>query len=170
MTRRSVRLLKPKALRKGSKLAVVCPSSPADPAAISAGIAELLRLGFLAEESAPLSAQGYFAGAHKQRLRQFQKPFKEKSISGAVAARGGYGANYLIDLQLATSLIGPKCLIGFSDLNIIQLLLLESRQWAGFYGPMVAAGFARRDCSRSQLIRPHKLVGTERIANLSRSD
>jgi muramoyltetrapeptide carboxypeptidase len=141
MTRRSGQLLKPKALCKGSKLAVVSPSSPADHIAISAGVAELHRLGFLVEEPVPLSAQGYFAGAHKERLRQFQKPFKEKSISGAVAARGGYGANYLIDLKLTKGLVVPKCLIGFSDLNILQLLLLQSLHWAGFYGPMIAAGF-----------------------------
>jgi muramoyltetrapeptide carboxypeptidase len=141
MSRRSTQVLKPRALRKGSKLAVVSPSSPADPAAISAGIAELGRLGFRAEEPAQLPPQGYFAGAHKERLRQLQKPFREKSVSGVVASRGGYGANYLIDLQLTKGLGGPKCLIGFSDLNIIQLLLLGTRHWAGFYGPMAAAGF-----------------------------
>jgi muramoyltetrapeptide carboxypeptidase len=141
MSRRSTQLLKPRALRKGSKLAVVSPSSPAEAAAISAGIAELRRLGFVVEESAQLPSQGYFASGHKERLRQLQKAFREKSIGGVVAARGGYGANYLIDLQLAEGLGGPKCLIGFSDLNIIQLLLLETRHWAGFYGPMAATGF-----------------------------
>ena len=141
MSRRSTQLLKPRPLRKGSKLAVVSPSSPAEPAAISAGIAELRRLGFLVEEPAPLSPQGYFAGGHPERLRQFRKAFTEKSVGGVIATRGGYGANYLIDLNLTTSISGPKCLIGFSDLNIIQLLLLESRGWAGFYGPMVADGF-----------------------------
>jgi len=141
MSRRSAQLVKPKALRKGSRVAVVSPSSPADPAAISEGIAELRRLGFVVDEPAPLPQEGYFAGGHKERLRQFQKPFRENSISGVVASRGGYGANYLIDLQLTTSIAGPKCLVGFSDLNIIQLLLLETRHWAGFYGPMAAAGF-----------------------------
>jgi len=141
MSRRTFQLLKPRALRKGSKLALVSPSSPADAAAISAGICELRRLGFVVEEPAPLTAEGYFAGGQKERLRQFRKAFDEKSVGGVVAARGGYGANYLIDLQLTTSLFGPKCLIGFSDLNIIQLLLLEARCWAGFYGPMAAAGF-----------------------------
>ena len=141
MSRRQAQLLKPRALRKGSKLAVVSPASPAEPAAISSGVAELRRLGFLVEEPTPLSPQGYFAGGHQERVRQFRKAFTEKSVGGVVASRGGYGSNYLIDLQLTTSLVGPKCLVGFSDLNIIQLLLLECRQWAGFYGPMAAAGF-----------------------------
>jgi muramoyltetrapeptide carboxypeptidase len=141
MSRRSTQLVKPRALRKGSRLAIVSPSSPAEPSAISAGIAELSRLGFVVDGPSPLSQEGYFAGGHKERLRQFQKPFREKSVSGVVASRGGYGANYLTDLQLAKGLGGPKCLIGFSDLNIIQILLLQTRHWAGFYGPMAAAGF-----------------------------
>ena len=141
MSRRAVLLQKPKALRKGSRLAVVSPSSPADPAAVSAGVTELRRLGFLVEEFAPLAPQGYFAGPHEELVRQFRKRFSTKNIDGVIAARGGYGANYLIDFNLATSLVGPKCLIGYSDLNIIQLALYQVRSWAGFYGPMVAAGF-----------------------------
>lgn len=141
MSRRSVLLQKPKALRKGSRIAVVSPSSPAEPAAVSEGIAELRRLGFLVEEQPPLAPQGYFAGPHEEIVRQFRKKFSDKSVDGVIATRGGYGANYLIDLKLGTSLFGPKCLIGYSDLNIIQLLLFQVRGWAGFYGPMVAAGF-----------------------------
>jgi muramoyltetrapeptide carboxypeptidase len=141
MSRRSVLLQKPRALRKGSRIAVISPSSPADAAAVSAGIAELRRLGFLLEEPPPMAPQGYFAGPHEELIRQFRKRFSDKSVDGVIATRGGYGANYLIEFNLATSLVGPKCLVGYSDLNIIQLLLYQVRSWAGFYGPMVAAGF-----------------------------
>ena len=141
MTRRSTQLLKPRALGTGSKLAIVSPSSPGEPDALSSGIAELRRLGFEVEEPEPLVSQGYFAGERKERLRQFQSSFRQKSVSGVVASRGGYGANYLIDSDVAKGLGGPKCLIGFSDLNILQLLLLKARRWVGFYGPMAAAGF-----------------------------
>ena len=141
MKRRSIYLEKPKALREGARIAVASPSSPAEPAAVAAGMAELRRLGFQVEELPPLPPQGYFAGVHAELVRQFRKPFHDKNVDGVVAARGGYGANYLVDFNLATSLFGPKCLIGFSDLNVIQLLMYEVRSWAGFYGPMVAAGF-----------------------------
>ena len=134
-------LEKPKALRKGARLGIVSPSSPADPAAMSAGVAELRRLGFQVEEPAPMEPQGYFAASHNERLQQFCKTVHDKRIDGVIAARGGYGANYLVDFRLATRLPGPKCIVGFSDLSIIQLLLGEARGWAGFYGPMVAAGF-----------------------------
>ena len=141
MKRHIQKLQRPKALKKGSRLGIVSPSSPAEPAAISAGIAELRRLGFQVEEPAPVVPQGYFAASHEERLQEFSGTVHNKSIDGVVATRGGYGANYLIDFRLASRLQGPKCIVGFSDLNILQLLLGEVRGWAGFYGPMVAAGF-----------------------------
>ena len=141
MTRRSRKLQKPKALRKGSRIGIVSPSSPAEPTSIAAGIAELTRLGFVVEEPAEMKPEGYFAGSGKQRIDQFCRIVHNKGIDGVIASRGGYGANYLIDFDFATRLQGPKCVIGFSDVNILQILLTEVRQWAGFYGPMVAAGF-----------------------------
>jgi len=141
MKRHIPKLEKPKALRKGSRLGVVSPSSPGEASAIAAGVAELHRLGFQIEEPAPMEPQGYFAGSHTERLQQFCKTVHDKNIDGVIAARGGYGANYLFDARLSTRLLGPKCMVGFSDFNIIQLLMAEVRGWAGFYGPMVAAGF-----------------------------
>lgn len=141
MTRHLPRLQKPRALRKGSRLGIVFPSSPAEGAAMSAGIAELRRLGFEVENPEPLHSQGYFSAGHEERLQQFCRTVHNKQLDGVVAARGGYGANYLIDFRLATRLHAPKCMVGFSDFNILQLLLTELRGWAGFYGPMVAAGF-----------------------------
>lgn len=140
--RRSVqKLLKPKALKKGARIGIVSPSSPAEASAIAAGIEELRRLGFAVKEPAAMDTQGYFAGSHKERLEQFCNTVHDQNVDGVIATRGGYGANYLIDFRLATRLQGPKCMVGYSDLNILQFLMLEVRGWAGFYGPMVAAGF-----------------------------
>ena len=141
MKRHIPKLQKPKALRKGSRLGIVSPSSPAEATAIAAGVAELRRLGFQVEEPVPLEPQGYFAASHNERLQQFCKAVHDKHVDGVIAARGGYGANYLIEFKLGMRLQGPKCMVGFSDFNIIQLLMAEVRGWAGFYGPMIATGF-----------------------------
>jgi len=141
MTRSIQKLQKPKALKKGARIGIVSPSSPAEAAAIAAGMEELRRLWFVVEEPAAMDAQGYFAGGHEERFQQLCKAMQNKNVDGLIATRGGYGANYLIDFRLATRLQGPKCIVGFSDLNILQTLLLGMRGWAGFYGPMVAAGF-----------------------------
>jgi muramoyltetrapeptide carboxypeptidase len=140
MTRRSARLQKPKALRKGSRLAVVSPSSPADVMVIAAGIGELLRLGFQVEEFHALEPEGYFAATHKQRLLQLANALSNKNVDGVIATRGGYGANYLLDGKWLRKTRQPKCVIGYSDLTILQCALLAQRGWTSIYGPMVASG------------------------------
>jgi len=59
---------KPKALRNGSRVAVFAPASPADQLDVTAGIAELRRLGF---EFAPVQLpgrEGYFAAPAGERF------------------------------------------------------------------------------------------------------
>ena len=88
MKRHIPRLQKPPALRKGSRLGVVFPSSPGDAAGITAGVAELKRLGFQVEEPAQMESVGYFAATHSERLKQFSKTVNDKHVDGVIAARG----------------------------------------------------------------------------------
>lgn len=134
---------KPKALRNGSKVAVFAPASPADQLDVTAGIAELRRLGF---EFAPVQLpgpEGYFAAPAGERLDAFLKAARDPQIAGLVALRGGYGAAYLLDSDLYSQLEEPKCVIGFSDLTSLQIYLWQMCGWVTFQGPMVAAGLNR---------------------------
>lgn len=134
---------KPKALRNGSKVAVFAPASPADQLDVTAGIAELRRLGF---EFAPVQSpgpEGYFAAPAGERLDAFLKAARDPRIAGLVALRGGYGAAYLLDCDLCSQLEEPKCVIGFSDLTSLQIYLWQMCGWVTFQGPMVAAGLNR---------------------------
>ena len=83
------------------------PSSPADAAAISAGIAELRRIGFDVENPSRSSPWIFFHG-HEERLQQFCRTVHDKKLDGVISLRGGYGSNYLIDFDLVTRLHGPK--------------------------------------------------------------
>ena len=141
MKRRPGPLQKPKALRKGSRLSVVSPSSPAEPEAITAGIRELTRLGYQVDPPSVGVSEGYFADQHANRAAFFGKALQDRKTQGVIAARGGYGANYLLDFPFARKIGSPKGLVGYSDLNVLQLYLLQAWRWVGFYGPMVAAGF-----------------------------
>jgi muramoyltetrapeptide carboxypeptidase len=134
---------KPKALRKGSKVAVFAPSSPAEQLEVTAGLAELRRLGY---EFIPVQlpgAEGYFAASRESRREAFLKAARHPEIAALVALRGGYGANYLLDSDLCTELQVPKCVIGFSDLTSLQTYLWQMCGWVTFLGPMVAAGLNR---------------------------
>jgi muramoyltetrapeptide carboxypeptidase len=134
---------KPKALRKGSKVAVFAPASPAEQLDVTAGLAELRRLGY---EFTPVQlpgAEGYFAASRESRRDGFLKAARHPDIAGLIALRGGYGANYLLDNDLSTQLRDPKCVIGFSDLTSLEIYLWEKCGWVTFHGPMVAAGLNR---------------------------
>ena len=134
---------KPKALRNGSKVAVFAPASPADQLDVTAGIAELRRLGF---EFAPVQSpgsEGYFAAPARERREAFVKAARTQEIAGLVALRGGYGATYLLDSDLCAQLDEPKCVIGFSDLTCLQIYLWQMCGWITFHGPMIANGLNR---------------------------
>jgi len=134
---------KPNALRKGSKVAVFAPASPAESLDVTSGLAELRRLGY---EFIPVQlpgSEGYFAASTESRLEAFLKAARQPQIAGLMALRGGYGANYLLDNNLSTQLLDPKCVIGFSDLTSLQVYLWQKCGWVSFLGPMVAAGLNR---------------------------
>ena len=134
---------KPRALRKGSKVAVFAPSSPAEQFEVTAGLAELRRLGY---EFTPVQlpgSEGYFAASTASRLEGFLKAARHPEIAGLIALRGGYGSNYLLGNDLGSQLQEPKCVTGFSDLTSLQIYLWQRCGWVTFHGPMVAAGLNR---------------------------
>ena len=100
---------KPQALRKGSKIAVFAPASPAEQLDVTAGLAELRRLGY---EFTPVQlpgTEGYFAASTESRREGFLKAVRQQDIAGLMALRGGYGANYLLEKDLSCQLLEPKC-------------------------------------------------------------
>jgi len=131
----------PRALRPGGKIALVSPSSPAEPPRLQAGIAELEALGFRVTAPASSSGQGYFASSVEQRSRDFGTAVVDPEVAGVIAVRGGYGSNYVLDHLPVTAKTPPVCLVGYSDLTYVQVFLWERFGWRSFYGPMVAAGF-----------------------------
>ncbi|MBV9885445.1 MAG: hypothetical protein JO119_02755, partial [Acidobacteria bacterium] len=65
--REATSVRKPKALRVGSRLAVIAPASPGNKEPEERGVAELLRLGFAVELGGPRASQGYFAASAVER-------------------------------------------------------------------------------------------------------
>jgi muramoyltetrapeptide carboxypeptidase len=130
---------KPKALRQGSRFAVIAPASPGKTDRVAAGQRELERLGFSVTLPENLLPDGYFASSANARHREFLTALADPASDALIATRGGYGSVYLLDYGLAKSL-PLKPLIGFSDLTTLQIYLWQKHRWTGFYGPMLAAG------------------------------
>lgn len=135
---------KPRALQRNARVALFAPASPARPDKITAGVAELRRLGFSVRDYAESASEGYFAATAARRAAEFSSALGDKEIDALVAIRGGYGSNYLLQQTLAET-AQPKIIVGFSDLTTLQIYLWQRRGWISFYGPMVAAGFDAGD-------------------------
>jgi muramoyltetrapeptide carboxypeptidase len=131
---------KAKALERGARVAVFAPASPGNEAQVKAGVAELRRLGFVAELPAAERPEGYFAASAEARRAEFLRLLDDSNVDGLIGLRGGYGANYLLDASLASAVGEPKAVIGFSDLTSLQIFLWQQCRWVTFYGPMAAAG------------------------------
>jgi len=138
----SMHARKPKALRDGSRIAVIAPASPGYAEPEERGVAELQRLGFAVEPGGSRTSQGYFAAGAAERRAELLRALRDPKIDALISLRGGYGSNYLLDDALAAEIgaVAPKCLIGFSDVTSLQIFLWQKLGWTSIYGPMVAAG------------------------------
>lgn len=141
-------LLKPKALSQGSRIAVIAPASSAKAERIDGGIAAVRRLGFEAVEGKHLRGRApqYFSGTVEERLGDFHAAFADPEIDGIICSRGGYGSNYLLDhVDLELVRANPKPLFAYSDMTVLQNVLLDRTGLVSFHGPMAAADFYRED-------------------------
>ena len=144
-------LRRPRALRRGDRVALLAPASPIASEVFERGVRELRDVGFepVFDERA-LAATGYLAGPAPQRAAAFQQAWEDPGIAGIVAVRGGYGSAQLLPLLDAAVLRGgAKPLLGCSDLTALLTYLTTCCGVVGFHGPMLvnlaqgAAGYDR---------------------------
>jgi muramoyltetrapeptide carboxypeptidase len=140
--------VRPAALRAGARLAVLSPASTPNPQQVQRGIERLEAMGYKpvlyghALDRGPL----YYAGTREDRLANLHAAFADPEIEGILCTRGGWGSAELLP-YLDTDLIraNPKAFIGYSDHTSLHCWLQNETRLVTFYGPMVAADFARED-------------------------
>jgi muramoyltetrapeptide carboxypeptidase len=137
------RILKPRAITFGSRIALISPASSAKATATRRGVRELGRLGFethlVGKSERP---EGYFSGSVHGRGAELLTALLGSLNQGVFCIRGGYGSAYLVESLGKLRGARPKVLLGYSDITCLQLALWRRFRWVSFYGPMVAVGFA----------------------------
>jgi muramoyltetrapeptide carboxypeptidase len=144
----AVNLLKPPALRAGSRLAVIAPASSAKIERVDLGMSAIRSLGYEVVEGRHLRGRSpqYFSGTVAERLEDFHTAFTDSSVDAVVCSRGGYGSNYLLEhIDLSVVRANPKPFFAYSDMTVLQNWLLDRTGLVSFHGPMVAADFYRQD-------------------------
>jgi muramoyltetrapeptide carboxypeptidase len=138
-------LRRPRALRRGDRVAIVAPASPFARAEFDAGVAELSALGFepVYDESV-FEREMYVAGSAEVRARALQRAWEDTSITALVAARGGYGSVQLLPLLDGAAFRSQaKAFVGYSDNTSLLTWLTQQQGLVSFHGPMLEGRFAR---------------------------
>ncbi|MER7840055.1 LD-carboxypeptidase [Streptomyces sp. NPDC096040] len=138
-------LVRPSRLTPGARVAVVAPSGPVVEERLQAGL-DILRGWDLDPVVAPHALAkdgglGYLAGSDPDRAADLQRAWCDPSVSAVLCARGGFGAQRLVDLLdwEAMRAAGPKAFVGFSDATVLHEAFATRLGLATLYGP-VASG------------------------------
>ena len=145
-------LRRPRALRRGDRVAVLAPASPFEREVFARGIEELRALGFEPVFDAGVFARdGYLAGPAGQRAAALRAAWRAPDIAGIFAVRGGYGSAQILPLlDVEEMRRGAKPLVGCSDLTALLSYLAIGCGTVCFHGPMLVnlaereAGYDRR--------------------------
>lgn len=110
MSSSSTPRIKPPALKPGDTVGIVAPASNVKRADLEAGCEGLRRAGYQPVYSDTiLDKDLYFAGSVERRTRELEEMFVRTDVRAIICARGGYGANYLLEtLDLRKSKRTPR--------------------------------------------------------------
>jgi muramoyltetrapeptide carboxypeptidase len=139
--------VKPPALRNGDTVGIVAPASNLKRADLEAGCEALRRAGYNPVYSdSILEKDLYFAGSVERRTRELHEMFTRNDVRAILCARGGYGANYLLNkLDLNVIRTHPKIFVGYSDLTSLLTYFTDAASLVTFHGPMAAKDWAHEN-------------------------
>jgi muramoyltetrapeptide carboxypeptidase len=110
----------PAYLKKGDKIAIVCPASRL-PKNIDTAISIFKEWGLEVILGKTVTAEyNQFAGDDALRTQDLQQYLDEPEVKAIVAGRGGYGMIRIIDnLDFSAFEKNPKWIVGFSDITVL---------------------------------------------------
>jgi muramoyltetrapeptide carboxypeptidase len=139
--------VKPSALRPGDTVGIIAPASNIKPTDLDAGCEALRRAGYRPLYFDSIAEKDlYFAGSVERRARELEEMFLRDDVRAIVCARGGYGANYLLQaLDLEKIKEHPKIFVGYSDITTLLTYFCDIAGFVTFHGPMAAKDWAHAD-------------------------
>jgi muramoyltetrapeptide carboxypeptidase len=138
-------LTRPPRLRPGDRVAVVSPSGPVPTDRLDAGCAILREWGLdvvLAPHVTDVHDKfGYLAGTDADRAADLQAAWLDPDVQGILCARGGYGAQRMLDLLdwPAMRAARPKVFGGYSDITALHEAFATQLGVVTLHAPMVGA-------------------------------
>lgn len=142
----------PPYLKKGDKIAILCPASYIKEDLTSA-FQILTDWGLVLDIYPSTYAQSHqFAGDDELRANDLQQALDNPEVKAIIAGRGGYGSVRLIDkLDFSNFQKKPKWIIGFSDITVIHSHIQRQFQIPTIHGQMVKSFLDASPASLSTL-------------------
>ncbi|RZL15312.1 MAG: LD-carboxypeptidase [Pedobacter sp.] len=127
----------PAYLKKGDKVAIVCPAKKL-PKSIDAAIAILEGWGLEVVIGETVTASyNQFAGDDALRTSDLQQFLDNPDIKAVIAGRGGYGTLRIIDeLDFTKFVENPKWIVGFSDITVLLSHVYAKHEVQCIHGQM----------------------------------
>lgn len=140
-------LVKPSALQPGDVVGIIAPASNIKREMLETGCEALRKLGYTPFYFDSIFDQDlYFAGPAERRVRELEEMFTRPEVRAIICARGGYGANYLLDkIDVEKVRANPKIFVGYSDVTSLLTYFNDATGLVTFHGPMVTKDFSRSD-------------------------
>lgn len=146
-------MIRPPALRPGTRVALVAAAGPLPEGGVDRAIERVAALGW-----EPVAGEfcrcrtGYLAGTDAERAADLNRALRDPSIGAVWFLRGGYGTMRILDaLDWDALARHPKALIGYSDNTAVHLAAHRAGV-VGFHGPHPhTAEFP--DFARDELLR-----------------
>ncbi|MFG3281961.1 LD-carboxypeptidase [Streptomyces sp. NPDC048111] len=152
-------LTRPPRLGPDARIAVVAPSGPVVEERLRRGLDVLRGWGLDPVATGQVTDRhprfGYLAGEDDKRARDFQEAWCDPTVDAVMCARGGYGAQRMVDLLDWNALRAarPKVLIGFSDITALHEAFAVRLGLVTLHGPMTSALTFLDDAAAQESLR-----------------
>lgn len=139
-------MIKPKALKKGDKIGIITPSTPAPvkfKERYQRGLKSLNKLGYeIVEGSCSNQHQAYRSGNIKDRVNELNDLIYDNEIKAIISTIGGTNSNSLLPyIDYEYLMDNPKIIMGYSDVTALLLGIYAKTGLVTFYGPAIVPSF-----------------------------
>ncbi|MFN3322684.1 MAG: LD-carboxypeptidase [Bryobacteraceae bacterium] len=155
-------LIRPKVLKPGDTVGLITPATyVSDPDRMLLVERTMQHFGLNMKLGSNVSKRaGYLGGAVEERLADLHEMFRDPSVKGIFAIRGGFGSAQLLD-RIDYDLIrrNPKLFVGYSDITAMHLAIHRLTGLVTFHGPVTLSRFTpfTQDHFRRALFRTEPL-------------
>jgi muramoyltetrapeptide carboxypeptidase len=142
--------LKPKAIKPGDTVGLVCPGSPVEPELVTKTTAYFESKGYRYKLGKSISEEYLceLSGTDEQRIEDLNAMISDDTVDAVVTLRGGYGTNRILPyINYDTLKANPKWVTGYSDITGLHLALFRNTGMLTLHGPAVAFDFGQGTAS-----------------------